>query len=103
MMVGENPFFVKDGQLCMALKPALPGWLFDDKGNISFTLLGSCRVVYHNPRRLDTFREGETKLEHLSLGLVSGEGVEIQGAIIGAPYAEMVRKGQVKTINARFS
>lgn len=43
MMAGSRVFTVEDGELTLALAPALPGWLFDEQGNLSFTFLGARR------------------------------------------------------------
>jgi hypothetical protein len=98
MMAGPKPFLVQDGQLCLALRPALPGWLFDEKGTITFRFLGSCTVTYHNPARLDTFREG-VRLGKLTLHTRAGQTVEYSGGMIKAPHADMVRRGEVDTIH----
>jgi hypothetical protein len=104
MMAGEKPFFVEDGQLCLKLKPALPGWLFDDTSTLSFTFLGGCKVVYHNPRRVDTFRDGDLGRWQVTLHVTEDRmgqerTVTFDSATIRAPYAEMVRRGEVKRID----
>ena len=53
MMAGPQPFRMQAGQLYLRFQPALPGWLFDQAGRLSFTFLGQCEVTYHNPQRLD--------------------------------------------------
>ncbi|MBN1890326.1 MAG: hypothetical protein JW850_20195 [Thermoflexales bacterium] len=98
MMAGPKPFRVQDGQLCLALKPALPAWLFDAEGTIAFRFLGSCTVSYHNPDRLDTFRKG-VRLGKLTLHTRAGQTVEYAGGLIRAPHAAMVRQGEVDTIH----
>jgi hypothetical protein len=102
MMAGENPFFVQDGQLYLAFRPVLPGWLFDETGTITFTFLGSCRVVYHNPERLDTFKDGGFEPSRIVLRPREGPVVELTGAVIAAPYAEMVRSGLVEEIRIYY-
>ena len=103
MMAGEKPFFCRDGQLCLALRPVLPGWLFDEGGTVTFTFLGSCQVVYHNPGKLDTFKDGGLFPDRIRLHTGDGQTVELSGGVIGAPYAEMVRAGQVRAIHAFLS
>lgn len=102
MMAGKKPFIIQNGELCLAFNPVLPGWMFDGDDSISFTFLGTCQVVYDNPRRVDTFKNGNSKLVKLSLGLNSGKEIDIEGNVICAPYAEMVRRGEVHSIRARF-
>jgi hypothetical protein len=100
MMAGKRPFFLQDGQLCLALKPALPAWLFDENDQVMFVFLGACRVTYHNPRRLDTFQEG---LEPQKTVLHTQDDRTLElGGVITAPYAEMVRDGQVYAIDVFF-
>jgi hypothetical protein len=101
MLAGKRPFFVRDGQLCLALKPALPSWLFDAQDQVRFTFLGACQVTYHNPRRLDTFQEGLEPQKIVLHTQQDGQTVELGGVVI-APYAEMVREGQVHTIDVFF-
>jgi hypothetical protein len=97
MMSGIQPFVVQNGELKLTLQPILPGAWFDADGNLSFRLLGKTDVTYHNPSRRDTFSGLEA--EKTVLHLASGEIVEFPGGIVPAPYAQMVREGQVVSIN----
>ena len=99
MMAGERPFFMQDGQLALALRPALPGGLFDKDGTVAFRFLGCCTVVYHNPERRDIVGDSASKM---TLETDDGQTVELAGGVIGAPYAARVRSGQVKTILVVF-
>ena len=101
MMAGPRPFFLQDGELCLALRPALPGWLFDAEGRLSFVFLGHTPVTIHNPGRMDTWRDksagGPAKLA--AALQIPGQGqAEFGDGIVRAPYAEMVRAGQVAAI-----
>ncbi|MFX0126291.1 MAG: cellobiose phosphorylase, partial [Candidatus Hodarchaeota archaeon] len=53
IMVGKNPFFLENNQLCLEFKPILPSWLFDENGSVSFNFLGNCTVTYQNPQKLN--------------------------------------------------
>jgi hypothetical protein len=97
MMSGIQPFVVQNGELKLTLQPILPGDWFDADGNLSFRLLGKTDVSYHNPSHRDTFSGLEA--EKTVLRLASGEIVEFPGGIVPAPYAQMVREGQVVSIN----
>jgi hypothetical protein len=101
MMAGERPFFVQDGQLHLALRPKLPGWLFTEDGEITFSFLGSSSVTYRNPRKLDTFEAG-VKSQRIVLRTDTKHRVELRADVIGPPYAAMVRDGQVKSIDVFF-
>ncbi|MGD9317261.1 MAG: cellobiose phosphorylase, partial [Anaerolineae bacterium] len=101
MMAGPQPFFLRNGNLCLAFKPILPGWLFDAGGRLSFTFLGHTPVTIHNPDRVDTWRdEGAGSLHKRPTVLyIPGQGkIEFADGIVPAPYAEMVRAGQVEAI-----
>lgn len=100
IMFGEQPFYMADGQLHLAFKPALPGWLFDANDTVTCTFLGSTRVIYHNPARLDTF--GQASVTHITLETPEGGRVEIDGAVIGGPYAQDVRGGHYKAVRVRI-
>ena len=101
MMIGKNPFTIDNGELCLQLQPALPGWLFDQEGRLSFTLFGQCTVTYFNPQKKDTFAEnGTPQTMHIFIG---DEKIEIQGNRISSPYAALVRAGSVRRIDVFFA
>lgn len=99
MMVGPSPFEVRDEQLVLKLSPVLPGWLFDEKGEISFRFLGRCVVTYHNPARLDTYRVDGPKEVRLQ---TEGLCIKIEGGLVPEPYSKMVRDGKAISIDAYF-
>lgn len=98
VMAGPRPFVMRDGQLSLELQPALPGWLFDDAGTVTFTFLGACQVTYANGGRADTFGPRAAVPQRMRLEFTDGRVVEIDGPIAAAPYAEQVRAGQVRAI-----
>lgn len=100
MMVGQNPFFTQDGDLCLRFRPALADWLFDEAGRLRFTFLGKCRVTYINPLQKNTF-DGGMQLQTLHLYL-DGERIEVRGNVIRPPYAALVREGRVRRIDGFF-
>jgi hypothetical protein len=97
MLAGQRPFSVQEGRLCLSLKPLLPGWLFSEDGTITFRFLNRCTVTYHNPKRLDTYREGVYPTR-VALALEDGSAVELEGEAIGSPYAAMIRDGRVRSV-----
>ena len=97
MMAGQNPFFIDDGQLCLRFRPALPGWLFDEAGLVRFTFLGNCQVTYINKERKDTYSR-EVKIRTLHIYGEDGQ-IEIEGDVIGPPYARWIREGRIKQID----
>lgn len=100
MMSGKQPFVVENGELCLALRPILPGDWFDAENKVSFRFLGGIHVTYHNPSRRNTFNR--LKAEKTVLCLASGKTVELPGGVIPAPYAQMARDGQVLVIEMHF-
>jgi hypothetical protein len=102
MMAGARPFFVQDNQLCLALKPILPGWLFNDDNTVSCKFLGSTTVIYHNPKRRDTF-DPQTVTSSIILHPVDKDSLELAGEVIPAPYTQRVRGGLVRQIDVYFA
>ncbi len=98
MVIGPQPFVLKDDQLHLNFKPVLPGWLFTDEGTVSFKFLGHCTVTYHNPRRVDTFA-GEVHVTTIVLHSHHGERFDLAGDVIGASLAERVRAGDMAHID----
>ena len=101
MMAGAQPFFVQKDQLCLALKPILPGWLFNEDGTISFQFLGRTPVTYHNPSRRDSF-DPQAVIRSICMQPNQGRAIELAGEVIPAPYARQVRDGKIKHIDVYF-
>jgi len=102
MMAGRQPFFVQDGKLKLAFTPTLPGWLFDTEGRLSFTFLGQVRVTYHNHDRRDLFPDDGVSVRRVVLRLPDQRQFEPNEGVIGEPYAQMVRAGQIAGIDVFF-
>jgi hypothetical protein len=102
MMSGEQPFIVKEGQLCLALKPVLPGWLFSDDNIVSCKFLGKTTLIYHNPKRCNTF-DPDCVIQSIILHPNNGNEIKLTGNIIPAPYALMVRDRQVRELDVYFA
>jgi hypothetical protein len=100
MMAGERPFFMQDGDLHLCLQPKLPDWLFDEQGMLQFTFLGACTITYFNPSRKNTYDQN-SKIQKIRLHL-EDELIDIEGQVIGEPYALMVRDGLIKKIEVYF-
>jgi hypothetical protein len=94
MTAGPRPFFMKDGELCLSFKPTLPRWLFREDGTLTFTFLGGCSVTC---RRYESSSE-YAQVTAATLGLPMGHRVSLPGDVIGAPYAAMIRKGEIRHI-----
>ncbi|MGB7874103.1 MAG: hypothetical protein WBL25_06940 [Anaerolineales bacterium] len=100
IMVGQNPFFIRDGKLCLRFQPILPDWLFDDAGHVGFTFLGHCQVTYINPLRENTYSD-KVQIKKIRLHMET-EQIEMSGELIGPPYAELIREGNVGRIDIYF-
>lgn len=100
MMAGSHIFTLKDGMLTLSLAPALPGWLFDEAGSLSFTFLGGTEVTYINPKRGDTFGEKKVEIQTLTLVFRDGNSTEVSGALIRGEDAEALRQGKITQIRA---
>jgi hypothetical protein len=56
MMAGINPFVInEDGVLNLSFKPIIAGFLFTDDGLVTFQFLSKITVVYHNPKKQNTW------------------------------------------------
>lgn len=80
--------------------PALPGWLFDEQGNLSFTFLGGTEVTYYNPKRADTFGAERAVIQNLTLVYRDGTVTPISGALLRGAEAEALRRGEIVAIRA---
>jgi hypothetical protein len=98
-MVGQQPFFIRQGNLHLRFRPALPGWLFDTNGQISFKFLGQVPVTYHNPQRADTWNLVPSKIR---LRTSNNQRFDFPQADLPSPYAKMVRDREVALIEIFF-
>ena len=99
MNTGTNPFYLDNNkQLNLTLKPYLPGWLFNHKGEYSFNFLSSIQLTYHNAKRKDTFGKNSAKVSKIIL-LEDENPIEMDSATIPYPYAEKIRSRQINKID----
>ncbi|MCL6603382.1 MAG: cellobiose phosphorylase [Paenibacillus sp.] len=98
MMAGKKAFSMVEGELALSLAPALPGWLFDEQGTLSFTFLGRTEVTYYNPRRANTFGENKAVIKSLMLVYQDGTVVEVASSLLSGGHAEALRRGEIKAI-----
>jgi len=96
MFMGNEIFTYKQEQLQLHFEPILPGWMFDEQGDVSFTLLSKCKVTYHNPGRKSTFGNGAAKIRDIII-------VETKDTILGdcltGKLAEAVRNNEIKELS----
>lgn len=98
MFLGEGGFLYEDGKLGFCLAPRLSGEMFDGNGEVSFMLLGCCKVTYHNRSRENTYGENGVKVRRMEL---TGESCyTVEGGIMGEEPARKLREGGISEIHA---
>lgn len=95
MFIGDKVFTVNDGQLELHLEPKLPGWMFDENGDVSFNFLSGCNVTYHNPGHKDTYGETPAKIEKI---VIKATNEEIHSSCLSGKHAEDIRNGEIRDI-----
>lgn len=98
MMAGKRVFRMNGNELVLAFNPQLPGWLFDERGEISFRFLGTTDVTYVNPQKKNTYGADRAEIRRLTVLEQGGTRTVADGPVIAGPLAEAVRSGQVRRI-----
>ncbi|MDP8266162.1 MAG: hypothetical protein P9M07_04375 [Candidatus Aceula meridiana] len=121
MNAGLRPFVVDaKGALALQFQPVLKGSFFTTqpttiryfnknqkwqninflKDTYAFNFMGSTLVVYHNPKRRDTYK---IKIKEIVLTyLKPKKKIKINAEVIPAPHANAVRDNQVERIDVFF-
>lgn len=101
MNIGPNPFFLNDRQeLNLRFAPALAGWLFSKKDNrYSFNFLGKILVVYHNPKRKNTYPGKGARIKKIIFNDENGAPVKIDSDTVPSPYAQQIRSQHIRRID----
>jgi hypothetical protein len=121
MNLGKKPFFLNDkNELNLQFKPILAGWLFtpldkSDKSNknyltglgqkdktYGFKFLSKIWVVYHNPKRKNTFGKNGSRPKRIIFKDKDGNPVELNSPVIPSPYAAQIRARQIDRIDVYF-
>lgn len=124
MNVGIQPFHWDNTKgLTLIFKPALAGWLFTKEDRImsfvnkeqqtkmvrlpkntyAFNFLSSTLVVYHNPRRKDTFGDQAPMIREISLKYTDlQKPIHLAAAVIPSQYAEDIRENKVERIDIYY-
>jgi hypothetical protein len=119
MNVGTNPFFLnKQGKLCVKFEPVLHKNLFTknkvkiicgdkeiviDKDCYAFNFLGNTLVVYHNPRRLNTFGNSAAKITSMELQDDRVKKIKINGDTFSDEHSYDIRGGKISRIDIHLS
>ncbi|TYB89641.1 MAG: cellobiose phosphorylase [Kosmotoga sp.] len=101
MFVGNKPFTYENGQLVLRFKPILPGWLFDEKGKVTFNFQGKCKVTYYNPDKINTFDAKKSDISKWKTIVYNsnGDNIEFPDNKVYEPYSKLVRDGKIKKID----
>ncbi len=120
MNIGEMPFTInKQGKLSLQFQPVLEGRMFTQKEKIvsyfgknqkwqkialpknsyAFNFLGSTLVVYHNPKRKDTFGPKKASIDNMILTYPDKGQVVVQSSIIPSPYSNDIRDGKLARLD----
>lgn len=94
MFIGSKVFSCENGELVLNFNPKLPGWLFDEQGEATFTFLSDCTITYYNPSKKDTFGPESAIITGFEL---DGEE-KVRGSILRGDTAVKVRNGNIKNI-----
>ncbi len=95
MFIGKRVFTYEQEELKLHFEPKLADFMFDDNNEVSFMLLSSCRVTYHNPERKATYGVGAARIKRI---ILPDTGVIVEGDTLSGAAAEGVREGRVKNI-----
>lgn len=90
MFLGSGGFSIEKGALAFTFAPILKGTLFDQNGEVRFTLLGKTRVICENKSRIDTY-SGQVRE-------IIVDGVPTAGNKLCGEAAERLRNGRIKEI-----
>ncbi len=97
MFLGKGGFFAENGHVRFRFAPLLAGRMFDDAGEASFMLCGSCRVTYHNEAKKNCYGEDGAKAVRL-LVHTEKEELPVEGAVLEEPLALALREGKIPAI-----
>lgn len=99
MFLGEGGFTFEEGKLGFTLAPRLSGDMFDESGEASFMLLGSCKVTYHNESGKNTYGEDGVKVCRMELTGEDGR-FTVAGDRLGEEQARKLREGKISELHA---
>jgi len=107
MCAGTRPFYLaKDERLYLEFKPVLPGWLFSKhaeegfpEDSFAFKFLKDILVVYHNPKRKDTFGKDACSIKEIRLKPKKGRVIKLKSSVIDGPFSYEVRQGNIERID----
>lgn len=117
MNFGKKPFSLgTDGKTVLRFEPRLPSFLFTKVESLrtlpgvsepvripqnaaAFMFLGKTLVVYHNPKRLDTFGHSKASARKIVLSYANGQKETFNSDTVSHTHALAVRQGSVSRID----
>lgn len=119
MAFGKEPFKTEAGELIYAPEPNLKAEFFTKEKRIeklqlstkkelkveiaadsfAYRFLGRTLVIYHNPKRKNTFGPEGVKVAEFKLIDQAGNKYQVSGNTVKGELAQKVRKGEFKEIN----
>ena len=107
MCAGGQPFYLdKQGKLNLEFKPVLPSWLFSrkeedgfPKNSFAFNFLSRILVVYHNPKRKDTFGPQAARIKEITIIFQDTSTSTLSTSFFSSPVASDIRDGKVSRID----
>ena len=69
------------------------------KNSFAFLFLGKTLVVYHNPKRMDTFGKNRAWPKKVLLSGKKGKLAEFEGGVVPDPWARRVRDEEIARID----
>ncbi len=120
MNVGRRPFSLgPDKKLVLRFEPCLPLFFFTQQETVrtwiagdgrsetiripkdcfAFIFLGKTLVVYHNPKRMDTFGKNRSWPKKIRISGRKGILAEFEGSVVPDPWARRVRDEEVSRID----
>ena len=111
MCAGARPFYLdKQGRLNLEFKPVLPSWLFSQrqeggfpKHSFAFKFLSQTLVVYHSPKKRDTFGKNAAKIQEITVEYIDKTKKTFPSSNLGSPVAEDIRQGKISRIDVILS
>lgn len=98
LFFGRQLFRIESGKLCFVLEPILKGEFFGAEGVVQTTLFGKTKIVYYNPRHLDTYKNYIVKME-----LDDGQDVHVVfGNKLDSDLVLKIRNREFKTIKVYY-
>ncbi|MDR0465244.1 MAG: hypothetical protein LBG94_09070, partial [Treponema sp.] len=96
---GLKPFTLCEGELCFALKPCINESFFTENNTFSFNFLGSCKVVYHNDSRKNTYGPDGASVQSYRITFKDGAVLEVNEPVIKGEKARAIREGKAAKID----